>query len=251
MKLIIDGREVEARADQTLLNIIREMGLVTGKLSTDPLAAKIAGEIFTLNYIPLRQKDVRPDSERAREAIAASDGVVRLIRYSDPQGQEVYARTAQFVLFLAIRRLWPKADATMSFTVGSGLYIKVENAPDFSAETLREKVDRIVEEDIPLTRKRITTKDAIEYYRLRGENDKARLLSYRTIPEFDIYEQGDYADYFYGEMAPSTGYLRSYDILEADGGFIFVFPQKKTPDRVSAQLFKRDSLSCGKAIRRL
>ena len=233
MKLIIDGREVTVRADQTLLDIISEMGLVTGKLSTDPIAAKIGGDIFTLNYIPLRSKDVRPDSERVREAVAASGGVVRLIRYSDPQGQEVYARTAQFVLFLAIHRLWPKADAKMSFTVGSGLYVKVSGAPDFSAEVLRETVDKIALENIPLTRKRITTAEAIENYKRRGENDKARLLSYRTISEFDVYEQGDYADYFYGEVAPSTGYLRSYDILDAEGGFIFVFPQKKTPDRVS------------------
>ena len=233
MELIIDGREVTARADQSLLDIIKEMGLVTGKLSTDPIAAKIAGDIFTLNYIPLREKDVRPDSERVREAIAASGGVVRLVRYTDPAGAEVYTRTAQFVLFLAISEMWPEAEATMSFTVGSGLYIKVSGAENFSAEALRERVDQIVAEDIPLLRHRISTADAISYYKKNGLEDKARLLSYRTLPTFDIYRKGDFADYFYGEVAPSTGYLRSYDILEADGGFIFVFPQKKSPDRVS------------------
>ena len=233
MKLTIDGREVTVRADQSLLDIIREMGLVTGKLSTDPIAAKIAGDVFTLNYIPLREKDVRPDSERVREAVAASGGVVRLIRYSDPAGAEVYTRTAQFVLFLAIEQLWPKAEATMSFTVGSGLYVKVSGADDFSAEALRERVDKIVEENIPLLRRRISTTEAIEYYKNNGQEDKARLLSYRPLPTFDVYRHGDFADYYYGEVAPSTGYLRSYDILEADGGFIFVFPQKKSPDRVS------------------
>ena len=233
MKLIIDGREVTARADQSLLDIIKEMGLVTGKLYTDPIAAKIAGDIFTLNYIPLREKDVRPDSERVREAVAASGGVVRLVRYTDPAGAEVYTRTAQFVLFLAISEMWPEAEATMSFTVGSGLYIKVSGADNFSAEALRERVDRIVEEDIPLLRHRISTADAINYYKENGLEDKARLLSYRTLPTFDIYRKDDFADYFYGEVAPSTGYLRSYDILEAEDGFIFVFPQKKSPDRVS------------------
>ena len=233
MKLIIDGREVTPRADQSLLDIIKEMGLVTGKLSTDPIAAKIAGDVFTLNYIPLRGKDLRPDSERVREAVAASGGVVRLIRYSDAAGAEVYTRTAQFVIFLAIEQLWPDAEATMSFTVGSGLYVKVSGAEDFSAEALRERVDKIVEEDISLRRVRISTAEAIEYYKNNGQEDKARLLSYRPLSTFDIYRHGDFADYFYGEVAPSTGYLRSYDILEAEGGFIFVFPQKKCPDRVS------------------
>lgn len=233
MKLTIDGREVTPRPDQSLLDIIREMGLVTGKLSTDPIAAKIAGDVFTLNYVPLREKDVRPDSERVREAIAASEGVVRLIRYPDPQGTEVYTRTAQFVLFLAIEQLWPNADATMSFTVGSGLYVKVNGADDFSAEALRERVDKIVSENIPLLRHRITTEEAIKHYEDIGSHDKARLLSYRTLPTFDIYSHGDFSDYYYGEVAPSTGYLKSFDILDADGGFIFVFPNKKCPDRVS------------------
>ena len=233
MKLIIDGRETTVRADQSLLDIITEMGLVTGKLSTDPIAAKIGGDIFTLNYIPLREKDVKPTSERVRVAVASANGVVRLIRYSDPAGAEVYTRTAQFVIFLAIEQLWPEAEATMSFTVGSGLYVKVSGAKDFSAEALRERVDQIVAENIPLLRRRISTTEAIEYYKNNGQEDKARLLSYRPHATFDVYSHGDFSDYYYGEVAPSTGYLRSYDILAAEGGFIFVFPQKKSPDRVS------------------
>ena len=124
MKLIIDGFEVKALPEQSLLDIIKEMGLVTGKLSTDPIAAKIAGDVFTLNYIPLREKDVRPTSERVRQAVAASNGEIRLLRYSDSAGAEVYTRTAQFVLFLALRQLWPRAVAKMNCTVGAALYKK-------------------------------------------------------------------------------------------------------------------------------
>ena len=72
MKLIIDKREVEARPGQSLLDIIKEMGLCTGKLSSEPLVAKIAGEVFSLNYIPLRHKDVLPDRESKRKAMQAS-----------------------------------------------------------------------------------------------------------------------------------------------------------------------------------
>lgn len=233
MKLIIEGHEIKVKPGRSLLDMIRELGLVTGKLSTDPIAAKIGGDVFTLNYIPLREKDVKDDTERVREAVASSDGIVRLLRYTDAAGAEVYTRTAQFVIFLAIEQLWPEAEATMSFTVGSGLYVKVSGAPDFSAEALRERVDKIVDENIPLLRHRISTAEAIRYYKENGLEDKARLLSYRTTPTFDVYSHGSFADYFYGEVAPSTGYLRSYDILDAEDGFIFVFPQKKTPDRVS------------------
>ena len=233
MDLFIDGISVTARPDQSLLDIAKELGMIKGKLSTDPIAAKIAGEVFTLNYIPLRQKDASTERESVRRAMAASDGIVRFLRYSDPTGRDAYTRTAQFVIFLALRQLYPGARAKMNCTVGAGLYIKVIGAENFSAEKLKERVREIVDADIPLVRRRITTKEALEYYSSTGQDDKARLLGYRASPTLDIYEYGDYSDYFYGEMAPSTSFLRVWDILEAPDGFMFVFPDSRNPDRVA------------------
>ena len=113
MKLYIDGYRVTPKPEESLFDMVKALGLLKGSLDSDPIAAKIAGRLFTLNYIPLRQKDVTPDRTSVRKAMAASDGMVRLVRYTDPLGQEVYTRTAQFVLFLAIRRLWPAATAKM------------------------------------------------------------------------------------------------------------------------------------------
>lgn len=233
MKLIIDGNTVTPKPDQSLYEMAQELGLMSGSLATDPIAAKIAGRIFTLNYVPVRTKDITEERGSIRKAIAASDGTVQLLRYTDPSGRDAYKRTAQFVIFLAIRRLWPTAHAQMNCTVGSGLYIKVTGVDDFFAQTLKEEVQNIVEENIPLRRRRITTAEAIKYYEEHGQDDKARLLAYRKKNTLDVYEYGDFADYYYGEMAPSTGFLRSWDIIPATSGFIFIFPDVNNPDKVS------------------
>ena len=232
MQLTIDGHLVFAKNDQSIFEMVKELGLIQGKLSTDPIAAKIAGRVFTLNYIPVRTKDVI-ERESVRKAIAASNGNIRLLRYSDPAGRDAYRRTAQFVLFLAVRRLWPEARAKMNCTVGSGLYIKVSGAKDFSAELVKEEVWKIVAENIILRRRRIPTSEAIKYYSDQGQTDKARLLKYRVKSTLDIYESGDFADYFYGEMAPSTSFLKSWDMIPAPEGFIFIFPDVRDPDRVA------------------
>ena len=231
MKLFIDGIETHASPGQSLLKIVTEAGLVTGTLSSDPLAAKIAGRVFTLNYIPVREKDAK-ERESMRRAMAASGGVVRLLRYSDPVGRDVYKRTAQFILFLALRRLWPNARAKISCAVDSGAYFKVET-DDFSADRLEAEVQKIVAENIVLHRRRIPTVDAIRYFEEHGQLDKARLLGYRKKERIDLYESGDFADYYYGEMAPSTGFLRAWDIIPAPEGFIFIFPDVNNPNRVS------------------
>lgn len=233
MKLLVDGKVYFAKPEQSLYDIAKELGFITGKLSTDPIAAKIAGRIFTLNYIPVREKDLTPDRRSIRTAMAASEGVINLIRYQSDVGRDVYTRTAQFILFLAISRLYPKSQSSMNCTIGSGLYIKVVGDKSFSAAALKQEVMNIVKEDFTLKRKKIQTKELIEYYDSIGMRDKARLLFYRQKDRIDVYENNGFLDYFYGEMAPSTGYLRSFDILPAPEGFIFVYPDSQNPDKVS------------------
>ena len=232
MKLWIDNHCVEAEPGQTLLDLIRELGLDDPRLSRRPLAAKIAGEVFTLNYVPVRQPTDAEPVPSQRRAMAASNGRVRLLRYNDPTGREAYTRTVQFVLFLALWQLYPGVTAKMNFTVGQGVYIEVECA-EFSAQALKERVAELIRQDIPLLRRRITTQQAQEDFRREGQEDTARLLSWRTVPHFDVYSYDGFSDYYYGEMMPSTGYLSVWDIVPVDGGFMFIFPDPLEPDHLA------------------
>lgn len=230
MLLRIDGHCVEAQPEQSLLQIVRQLGLDSSELSGRPLAAKIAGEVFTLNYVPVRKKDMDQDRPSMRRAMAASQGEIRLLRYHDEAGKEAYIRTAQFVIFLALRQLWPDARGMVSCTLGSSVFISVTGTENFSLDSLRQRVRELITEDIPLIRRRVPLSQAIEQFRSTGQEDKARLLSWRNVDYFDEYTYGDFADYYYGEMVPSTGYLTVFDILPAEGGFLFVYPDNQNPN---------------------
>lgn len=230
MILSIDGHSIETLPGQSLNDLVKELGLTGSTLGEKTLAAKIAGEVFTLNYIPLRQKDLGEDRPSMRRAMAASGGQVRLLRYGDPAGKSCYIRSAQFAIFLAMRQLWPEARTKMSCTLGSSVYFSVSDAADFSVDALKERLHSLVEQDIPLIRRRVPLKEAIAGYEKDGQTDKARLLSWRQQDYFDEYAYGDFADYYYGEMVPSTGYLTVWDILPADGGFVFVYPDDQNPE---------------------
>ncbi len=232
MELRIDGYTVWAEPGERIMDLVAKLGLDDTRLSRRPLAARIAGEVFTLNYIPVRLKDAVGEQPVTRFAMATSGGEVTLLRYGDPAGKDAYVRTAQFVIFLAINRLWPKARAKMTCTLGPGLYIEVKNAPDFSVDRLKAEIAQIVADDIPLLRRRVTTQDAIAYFESRGSFDKAELLKWRTGEWFDEYAYGDFRDYHYGEMAPSTGYVSVWDIRDSEGGFLFLFPDDRQPDIV-------------------
>lgn len=233
MKLTFDGNQIQTTPGTSLLQLVHQLGLNGTSLADCPLAAKIAGEVFNLNYIPLREKDTLPDRPSIRRAMAASGGEIHLLRYHDAAGREVYARTAQFVIFLAIHRLWPNARAKMDCAVGGGQFFAVFGCKDFSVRRLKAEIQKLVQMDIPLIRKRLTTQEAIAHFKALGQEDKARLLSWRKEDYFDVYTFEDYANYFYGELAPSTGYLRVWDIQQKAGGFMFIYPDPQEPDLVA------------------
>ncbi len=230
MYLTIDNQTVTPQPGQRLLDLVKQLGQEGTSLSDRPLAAKIAGEVFTLNYIPLRPQEADPDRPSIRRAMAASGGEVRLLRYRDPAGKDCYIRTAHFAVFLALRQLWPQARGKMNCTLGSSVYIEVKNAPEFSASALKARVAELVSQDIPLLRRRVPLEKAIDRFTKEGQADKARLLSWRTVDYFDEYAYGDFADYYYGEMLPSTACLTVWDIIPADGGFVLVYPDDRNPD---------------------
>lgn len=238
MKLWIDHLEYDTKPEESLLDAVKALGLDDRRLSRRPLAARLAGDTFTLNYIPQRSTDADANGTATmRRAMEASQGKISLLRYSDARGKRVYCRTVQFILFWAVRQLWPDAVAKMNFTVGNALNVTIEKEPAFTpadVPALKEQVAELIARDIPLQRSRIPTKEAQAIFQADGQEDKARLLSFRNAPDFFVYRYGDYMDYFYGEMAPSTGYVSVWDIVsDQDQGIEFCFPDPNNPDQVS------------------
>lgn len=229
MELSINQRVVEAKAGQSLLDLIRSSGFDSQTLTTRPLAAKIAGEVFTLNYIPVR--DENAEHPAIRHAMQASGGKIRLLTYMDAAGKDVYTRTACFVLFLSLRELWPECTAKISCTIGNSVYISVKPEQKLDCARLKEKFMQFVAEDFQLIRRRMELRTAISNYKASGQNDKAELLRWRQAEYFDEYFYKDFSDYFFGEMLPSTGYLQVWDILPADGGFILLYPDDLHPEK--------------------
>ena len=233
MQLRIDGHKINANPGQTLLELIDILGLDRGNFSQRPIAAKIAGEVFNLNYVPVRVSELCHERPSIRRAMAASNGEVHLLYYHDPSGKDVYARTAQFVLFLALENCYPNLTAKMGSTIGPALMIQLSNEEPFDLQVLKEEMQRLITQNIPLIRCRVSLDTAISRYEAAGKTDKAQLLRYRNVDYFDVYTYEDFSDYYYGELAPSTGYLQVWDLLPTEGGFLFIYPDDNDPEKVA------------------
>ena len=235
MQLTIDGITTEVKAGERLLDIVRRLGLDSTDLKTRPLAANIAGETFTLNYVPLREEQAS-SSQRVtlRRSMLAANGTVSLLRYESSRGNRVYERTMLFVFLLAMRELYPKTRVRINYAVGAGLFASVGDHMRLSqqdVDRIKKAMREIVLSDLTLERKRLDIEDAIDFFTADGQEDKVRLLKYRQFSYFDVYRQDDYVDYFYGEMAPSTGYASVFDLQAQKGGLLLIRPSAEDPNK--------------------
>jgi len=138
-----------------------------------------------------------------------------------------------FVFLLAMRKLYPKTRVRINYAVGAGLFASVGDGmalSDQDVARIKAEMRDIVNADLTLERKRIDIDDAIDFFSADGQGDKVRLLKYRQFSYFDIYRQEDYVDYFYGEMAPSTGYASVFDLQAHKGGLLLIRPSAADPN---------------------
>lgn len=218
MKMILEGVPCEMTAGQTILEKARELGLDGAGLSDRPLAARIGGEIFNLSYTPMHEAEID------------------LIHYRDEEGVRVYERTLQFVLIMCMRKLFPEARVFVHYSLGKGVYMTIDKEPAFSKEDcalLKAEMERVTKLDLKLQRKRMNIQDAIDYYEKDGQLDKAKLLKWRRFSYFDVYrcpDYSDYIDYYYGETAPSTGYVNVFDVHWLEGGLMMMRPSREDPE---------------------
>ena len=94
---------------------------------------------------------------------------------------------------------------------------------------VKARMDEVVKENIPFEKKSIPLDEAIALFSERGFKDKERLFKYRRSSTINVYRLGKYVDYFYGCMAPSTGYIEWFDLIPYDEGFVLTIPNEKDP----------------------
>ncbi len=214
MKLNLEGREIEIQRGESILDAIGKLGIESDSLLDRPLAAQMGGEVFNLKYTPHKESNIT------------------LLRYNDLEGQAVYERTLLFVFIMAMRKLFPKARVYVRYSMGNGLYITISNECDLTErdiDSLKQECRRLIEEDISLDRKRLSINDALELFTTDGQKDKAELLKWRRFSYFDVYMANGYTDYFYGEMAPSTSYVKVFDIHRLNNAVVLLMPDHEDP----------------------
>lgn len=221
MNIELDGQSIKTNG-MSLLSCIKKLNLDSESLKAKPLAAMLGGEILNLGFVPKH------------------DDSFILLRFNDEEGRRIYERTLRFIFTLAIKRLMPKAKIIIKYSIGQGVLMSVDNdgneLNDAEISLVKAEMDYIINSGFEFCRSRRSIKEATQQFLHDGQIDKVKLLRWRNFSYFDYYtcpKYSDYADYYYGEMAPNSSYVKLYDVCKTNNGVILLLPDLSNPDEVS------------------
>lgn len=164
------------------------------------------------------------------------DVVIRPILLCEPDGIRMYRRSLSFLLIAAAHRCFPEAKVFIDHALPQrAFFCHVERREDFSQaelDCLSQTMREMVAADLPIERKRMSLEEAREFFAARGDQEKVRLLQFRTRNYLRIYQLGEFSDYFFGYMVSSTGYLQWFDLEPAPTGFLLRYPTEDRPTRI-------------------
>ncbi len=163
------------------------------------------------------------------------DCELKFFTLKDDAGYKTYVRTATMLLFKAMSDEFGyeiAQESRVEFAVGNGSYITTNDriAPTKeNAEKLLKRMQELREQAVPFMKKSYYLDDAMALFQEKGMKDKERLFRYRRSSVVNIYEIEGYFDYYYGYMLPNAGYVKWFDIIPYDEGFMLLLPSKKEP----------------------
>ncbi len=180
-----------------------------------PLGISVLGRTYSLND---------PVEEYAHAGI---------LTYANEEGRRIYERSLQLLFMTAVHRLRPESHVRIEHSFGQGLYIVLvdeEMGPEFVA-AVEEEMRDLAARDLPILRQNVTTDDAQGYFARTGQTDRLRILNYRQYNHFTLYHIDDGPeDYFYGEMAPSTGFVSVFSLVSYGPGVVMMQPDIHSPE---------------------
>ena len=161
---------------------------------------------------------------------------IRFIDITSFAGIRVYQRTSWFILQKAVRDLYPGQTLHIRHSMGqSGFYCEIEDIDPLTREAaaaLEERMRAIVAADLPIIRTKILTEEVRTRYAEQGFDDKIALLDTRPRLYSELYTLGDLPGYFYGSLAPSTGYITRFGIEPYYRGFYLALPLRTSPEEL-------------------
>lgn len=204
IELEIDGTKKEVKQYSTAISLIKDK---------DVIAVKTNNKIKSLNSYIKTSCKIEP------------------IHINSIPGARTYRQTLCFILSMAAKELFPNKKLIIGHSLGHSFYYYFldETVSSEEIEALKNKMKEIINKDYPIKENYLSWENAVDYFNSINQHDTAKLLDYKNDDIVKIVNCNGFKEIFHIPLAPSTGYIDLFNLIDKGTGFLLHFPNATNP----------------------
>ncbi|MBP5574552.1 MAG: nucleoside kinase [Bacilli bacterium] len=169
----------------------------------------------------------------------------------DRDAMRIYESSLRFLVAMAMHNIHPHYQIRFAYNVSRSIFLQILNqgtsASGIMIKELIAEMNRLVDQDIPLVRQIVSKEEAARIFTEDGYQDKVDILRYRPEKTAHIYHCGNYRNYMYSRMVPSTGYIKKWIVRYYHPGVIIQYPRPEANGEIPPF---EDAPTFGKTLKR-
>lgn len=201
-----DSRSLEVYYKTKAIDVVK---MVEGDTS-DILALNINNELRSYDYELVK------------------NSIIKFVKYNSPDGYRVYSGTLKMVLYMALTSLFSNTDVEFIATIKKDQYFMINNIKitDEKVQKIKEKMQEIVDKDFPITKKVVPIEEATVLYTAANNLDILKNIDNKLKSYVTMYFCDGMYNNFSTILAPSTGYIKKFDIRRYKDGLVLMLPDE-------------------------
>lgn len=198
-----DGNSKEFDKNITAFEVAKS---ISPKLAEETLAVKINGCVKDI-YTPL-----------------GDNTEVKFLTFDDEDGREVYWHSTSHLMAHAVQSIYPEAKFGVGPAVETGFYYDIDINTKLTEEHLTVIENKMIElskKDSHFKRVELSKKEAIDFFREKGDNYKLEILSEldENTETISLYHEGEFTDLCTGPHLPAVGKIKYLKLLSVSGSY--------------------------------
>lgn len=163
---------------------------------------------------------------------------VRFVTLKEQAGYMAYKRTATLMFLKACEDLLGTGATTkiaLDYSIGNSIFcdfLEDRVIDEAFARSIQKRMEELAKANLPITKRSLDTDQAAKYFDRIGFKGKKELFQFRRESKMNIYSLDGYDNYFYGYMAPSTGYISAFLVSAYQHGVVFQIPKRKQTEEI-------------------
>jgi len=220
-----DGTVKEFNEGITGLEIARQ---ISPQLAKEVLSVSVNGELYDLTR-PIR-----------------SDAKIKLHKWEDEEGRHAFWHSSAHLMAEAIEQLWPGTKFGIGPAIENGFYYDIDPAEHEITEddliAIENRMKELAAQNQPIIRKEVSKKEALEFFKKKGDEYKLELISELEDGTISLYTQGSFVDLCRGPHLPSTEPIRAIKVLSIAGAYWRGDEKRKMLTRIYGITFSKQKM---------